>query len=91
MPHNLYPPVNAPAASIKERSSWETRTGRSRRAEYRIDPGHSNSTTVLLQWRQAYYSSVSYLDALVGKLLDELDRLDLSRNIIIAFWRITVV
>jgi len=41
-------------------------------------------TTLLL--RQGYYACVSYVDALVGKLLDELKRLDLDKNTIIVLW-----
>ncbi len=33
-----------------------------------------------------YYACVSFVDAQIGKLLDELDRLDLSRNTIVVLW-----
>ncbi len=36
--------------------------------------------------KHGYYASVSYIDALVGKVLDELDRLDLSENTIVVLW-----
>ncbi len=36
--------------------------------------------------RQGYYACVSYVDAQVGRIVDELDRLGLSRNTIIVFW-----
>ncbi len=36
--------------------------------------------------KHGYYASVSYIDALVGKVLDELERLDLSENTIVVLW-----
>jgi arylsulfatase A-like enzyme len=33
-----------------------------------------------------YYASVSYTDAQIGRLLDELDRLDLTQNTIVVLW-----
>ncbi len=36
--------------------------------------------------RHAYYACVSYIDAQVGKLIDELDKLGLAENTIIVIW-----
>jgi arylsulfatase A-like enzyme len=36
--------------------------------------------------RHGYYACVSFLDAQIGRLLDELDRLDLRKNTIVVFW-----
>jgi arylsulfatase A-like enzyme len=36
--------------------------------------------------RHAYFAAVSYVDAQVGKVLDELDRLGLSENTIVVIW-----
>ena len=36
--------------------------------------------------KHGYYASVSYTDAQIGRLLDELERLDLSKNTIIVLW-----
>jgi iduronate 2-sulfatase len=38
------------------------------------------------QLKHGYYAAVSYMDAQVGKVLDELDRLDLRRNTIVILW-----
>jgi arylsulfatase A-like enzyme len=38
------------------------------------------------QLKRGYYAAVSYMDAQVGKLLDELDRLNLSQNTIVILW-----
>ena len=35
---------------------------------------------------QAYYASVSAVDAQIGRLLDALDRLDLARNTLVVLW-----
>jgi arylsulfatase A-like enzyme len=36
--------------------------------------------------KHGYYASVSYIDAQVGRLLDQLDALDLARNTIVVLW-----
>ncbi|MGQ1785336.1 sulfatase [Saccharicrinis sp. GN24d3] len=36
--------------------------------------------------KHGYYASVSYIDAQIGRLLDELDRLGLTENTIIVLW-----
>jgi arylsulfatase A-like enzyme len=38
------------------------------------------------QLKHGYYAAVSYMDAQVGKVLDELDRLELRKNTIILLW-----
>ena len=38
------------------------------------------------QLKHGYYAAISYTDAQVGKVLDELDRLDLRKNTIVILW-----
>ena len=45
-----------------------------------IDAAHARTL------RHAYYANVSFVDAQVGKLLDELDRLGLAENTIVVLW-----
>ena len=54
---------------------------------------HNNSTphygldeSTLRSALQAYYASVSFVDAQVGRLLDALDRLGLARDTIVVLW-----
>jgi uncharacterized sulfatase len=49
----------------------------------------ANWDMTVLQRREAiraYYASISFLDAQIGRLLDALERLDLARNTTIVFW-----
>lgn len=38
------------------------------------------------QLKHGYFAAISYTDAQIGKLLDELDRLDLRKNTIVILW-----
>lgn len=49
-------------------------------------PHYNLERPVLLQATQAYYACVSFVDAQVGRLLDALDRLQLSESTIVVFW-----
>lgn len=41
--------------------------------------------SVAMTWRHAYYASVTWMDAQVGRVLDELDALGLANNTIVSF------
>ena len=45
----------------------------------------SMSKTTVLELRRAYYSAVSYIDYLVGKLIDTVDELGIAKDTIISF------
>lgn len=50
------------------------------------DKGLQLTDDEVLELRHGYYAGISYLDAQVGKVLAELERLHLINNTIIVFW-----
>lgn len=44
------------------------------------------SDAQIMELRHGYLACISYLDAQVGRVLDELERLGLARNTIVVFW-----
>jgi iduronate 2-sulfatase len=50
------------------------------------EKGRKLTNAEVLELRHGYYAAISYLDAQVGKVLDELDRLDLTGRTIVVFW-----
>lgn len=49
-------------------------------------PNYGLEEPILRQAIQAYYASVSFIDAQVGRLLDALDELGLADNTLVVFW-----
>ena len=49
-------------------------------------PNYGLDEPVLRKAIQAYYASVSFVDAQVGRLLDALDKLGLAENTLVVFW-----
>ena len=49
-------------------------------------PNYNLPIEDVLKAKQAYYASVSFVDAQVGRLLDALEELGLADNTIVAFW-----
>ncbi|MDF9798530.1 arylsulfatase A-like enzyme [Catalinimonas alkaloidigena] len=47
---------------------------------------HAVSDEYARKLRHAYFASISYSDALIGKVLDELERLGLAENTIVVVW-----
>lgn len=85
LPDNPFAPVNMP------RIAWEDFGGLREYADIAFYNASGNINTtfpdkVVLELRRAYYSSISWIDSLVGELISELNRLELSNNTIISFW-----
>lgn len=78
VPDNFHPPKNAPKESIH--SSGEMRAYAGIPAKGQVSEETARSLI------HGYYACVSYTDAMVGKVLDELDRLDLTDNTIVVLW-----
>jgi len=78
LPDNRYPPRNAPAFAAKSGDDfyWYANVPRNRL----IAPEFGR------QCLQGYLPAISYVDACVGRVMDELDRLGLLENTVIVFW-----
>jgi arylsulfatase A-like enzyme len=53
---------------------------------YHAIPEGSIPDDLARQLKHGYYAAISYMDAQVGKVLDELDRLGLAKNTIVILW-----
>jgi len=71
---NPRPPVGGPEIALHD-SRELLRAGRGKLTREEV-----------IELRHGYLAAISYLDAQVGKVLDELNRLGLSKNTIVVFW-----
>jgi arylsulfatase A-like enzyme len=78
LPSNYYPPKDAPPGAVH---NWgELRT-------YATVPRQGPvSDEMARDLIHGYYACVSFADAQVGRVLDELDRLELAENTIVVLW-----
>ncbi len=78
LPSNPHPPTDVPALAMHD--AREILRG------FQDRPQGRPTTEETLALRHGYYAATSYVDAQVGKVVDELDRLGLRDNTIIVFW-----
>ncbi len=78
LPKNNYPPENAPQESIHSFGELRAYAG--------IPEEGPVSDEMALDLIQGYYACVSYTDAQIGKILDELVRLELDKSTIVILW-----
>ena len=78
LPDNNHPPENAPKESIHNFGELRAYAG--------VPPEGPVSDEMAESLIHGYYASVSYTDAQIGKVLDELKRLKLDRSTIVILW-----
>lgn len=78
LPDNMFPPKNAPGYA---KTNWGEL-----RQYVGIPKKGPLSKKQAREMLHGYYAAVSYVDAQVGMLLDELDRLNLRDNTIVILW-----
>jgi arylsulfatase A-like enzyme len=78
-PANHFFPLNAPDEA---RYEW----GELRRYEFMPATGPITDPEIRISLRHGYYAATSYADALVGKLIDTLERLGLADDTIVVLW-----
>jgi len=86
---DLYDPATIPLATNKFRAKdapeYSVQPGFELRF-YKGIPRDSIPDDLARQLKHGYYAALSYMDAQLGKVLDELDRLGLAKNTIVILW-----
>lgn len=78
LPDNPYPPADAPSYALHTNGELRSYSGVPRKGDIHDD--------LTLELRHGYYACVSYIDSLLGDLMQDLDELELKENTIIVFW-----
>jgi len=78
LPNPPLPPKNGPEIALHDLREFRSYQG--------VPKNGRPKEEQLRELRQGYYASISYLDANVGRLLDQLDALDLTRKTIVVFF-----
>ena len=77
-PTNPQPPRDVPAIALHD--------SREIRRDFQSRPGKRPTAADTLALRHGYFAAISYVDAQIGKVVAELDRLDLAERTIIVLW-----
>jgi iduronate 2-sulfatase len=78
LPSNYHPPKDAPAESIHNSGELRAYSG--------VPKTGPLPDELALNLIRGYHACVSFTDAQIGRVLDELERLDLARNTIVILW-----
>ncbi len=78
LPDNPFPPENAPQEAMHNFGELRAYAG--------VPPEGPVTDDFARQLIHGYYACVSYTDAQIGKVLRELERLELDRNTIVILW-----
>ncbi len=81
----------APFVAIPENSSKASLHGSGEFNQYKLGEEKASLNTPMSddysrKMRHAYYACISYVDAQIGKLMEELERLELAENTIVVVW-----
>jgi arylsulfatase A-like enzyme len=78
LPYNNFTPENAPKEAMHNSGELRAYEG--------VPPEGPVSDELALQLIQGYYACVTFTDTQIGKILDELERLEMDRNTIVILW-----
>jgi arylsulfatase A-like enzyme len=78
LPANYHPPKDAPAESIHNSGELRAYSG--------IPKTGKLPDEMAMEMIRGYHACVSFTDAQIGRVLDELDRLDLAKSTIVILW-----
>ncbi len=78
LPSNYHPPKDAPEVSIHNSGELRSYAGIPKTGPLPDD--------VALEMIRGYHACVSFTDAQIGRVLEELDRLELTQNTIVILW-----
>lgn len=78
LPANYHPPKDAPPVSVHNSGELRAYTG--------VPKNGPLPDAMALEMLRGYHACVSFTDAQIGRVLDELERLDLAKNTIVILW-----